>query len=118
SDVCSSDLTSRRTSHGGPSDHLQVRGEVRPHPIRPQHPPHHPRPHPRGGQVRILDLFAGSGGAGRGYELAGFDVYSVDLDHQALVHNPHATTTRDALAVMRELLRGERVTFWRAGVEQ
>jgi len=68
--------------------------------------------------VRILDLFAGSGGAGRGYELAGFDVYSVDLDHQALVHNPHATTTRDALAVMRELLRGERVTFWRAGAKQ
>lgn len=67
---------------------------------------------------RLLDLFAGSGGAGHGYELAGYDVYSVDLDHAALTHNPHATTTRDALAIMRELLAGDRATFWRDGTRK
>lgn len=28
--------------------------------------------------MRLLDLFCGAGGAGKGYQLAGFDVWGVD----------------------------------------
>lgn len=31
-------------------------------------------------RLRILDVFCGAGGASRGYSLAGFDVYGVDLN--------------------------------------
>lgn len=50
--------------------------------------------------MRLLDLFCGAGGAGRGYQLAGFDVTGVDIDaHPAA---PFPVIVADALAILTE----------------
>ena len=53
---------------------------------------------------RLLDLFAGAGGAGEGYRRAGFHVVAVDLDPKPLRHNPHEWYVGDALEVLDTLL--------------
>lgn len=58
---------------------------------------------------RMLDLYSCAGGAGVGYERAGFDVYSVDKVPQP--HNPHPFYQGDALEVLRTLLAGGSITF-------
>src|SRR5579859_6875200 len=52
----------------------------------------------------LLDLFAGAGGAGHGYYLAGFEVIGCDILPQK--HNPHTTFQDDALGVLDILLAG------------
>lgn len=54
----------------------------------------------------LLDLFAGSGGAGAGYVRAGFKVVGVDIDPRPLRHNPYECYQGDALAVLDTLLAG------------
>jgi len=58
---------------------------------------------------RILDLFCCAGGAGTGYERAGFDVYAIDLDPQP--NNPHPFHQGDALEALRTLIAGGRIDF-------
>lgn len=60
---------------------------------------------------KLLDLCSGVGGAGVGYEEAGFDVYAVDLE--PMPDNPHPFLRADALEVLAKLLdpRGPGVTF-------
>lgn len=60
---------------------------------------------------KLLDLCAGVGGAGVGYDRADWDVYAVDIVAQP--DNPHPFLRADALEVLRRLLDGERVTFRR-----
>ena len=57
----------------------------------------------------MLDLFSCAGGAGRGYERAGFDVFSVDVERQK--NNPYPFHLGDAIDVMDRLLAGERIDF-------
>lgn len=61
---------------------------------------------------RALILFGGHGGAARGFELAGYDAYCVDLAPSP--RNPYPVHTGDAIAVMEALLRGAGVVFRRA----
>lgn len=58
---------------------------------------------------RLLDLFCCAGGAGVGYERAGFAVYAVDLDPQP--NNPHPFHQGDALDLLRRLIAGESIDF-------
>jgi DNA (cytosine-5)-methyltransferase 1 len=62
---------------------------------------------------KLLDLFCCAGGAGYGYEQAGFDVYSVDIDPQP--RNPHPFHQGDAVTVLSDLIRGRQKGFKRKG---
>jgi len=59
--------------------------------------------------VRILDLFCGAGGASLGYVRAGWEVVGVDLN--PMPRYPMPFKQGDALAVLRQLLDGESVSF-------
>ncbi len=48
--------------------------------------------------MRILDAFCGEGGAGRGYQLAGFEVVGVDNSAARLKHYPYEAHLGDAIA--------------------
>jgi len=61
--------------------------------------------------VRVLDLFAGEGGAGTGYSWAGFTIYAVDNDPARLANNPHPSHLGDVFDVLETLLNGGAVTF-------
>jgi DNA (cytosine-5)-methyltransferase 1 len=58
---------------------------------------------------KMLDLYCRVGGAGKGYQDAGFDIYGVDIEH--ISEYPGAFHCGDALAVMRALLAGKAVPF-------
>ena len=47
--------------------------------------------------LRIFDMFCKAGGAGKGYERAGFDVVGMDIEPQP--NSPHETLVGDCLAV-------------------
>lgn len=49
---------------------------------------------------RLLDLFCGAGGAGMGYQRAGFDVTGVDIE--AHPDSPHPVIVADALQVLTD----------------
>jgi len=53
-----------------------------------------------GVKPKLLDLFAGEGGAGYGYHLAGFDVTGVDLAPARLKHYPFESHQADAIAYL------------------
>lgn len=62
-------------------------------------------------RLKVLDLFSGEGGAGRGYQLAGCDTYAVDNDRARLQRYPGPTHKGDVINVMTRLLDGEAITF-------
>ena len=49
------------------------------------------------GRPKLLDCFAGEGGAATGYDLAGWDVTCVELDPVKAARNPHRTIVADAI---------------------
>ena len=64
-----------------------------------------------GVRPRLLDLYAGEGGAGMGYHRAGFDVYAVDNDPKRLKLNPFPSYMGDVVEVMATLIAGGPVDF-------
>lgn len=54
---------------------------------------------------KLLDLFCGAGGATKGYQRAGFEVFGVDKNPQPRYCGDHFIEA-DALEVLRRLLRG------------
>lgn len=58
---------------------------------------------------KLLDLFCCAGGAAKGYEDAGFDVYCVDIDPQP--NNPFWFNQGNAIEVLTTLLEGGGVVF-------
>lgn len=63
------------------------------------------------GRPRMLDLFAGEAGAGKGYANAGADIYAVDNDPKRLAVNPFPSHLGDVIEVMATLLAGGAVDF-------
>lgn len=51
---------------------------------------------------KLLDLFAGEGGAAAGYVAAGWDVVGVDLDAARLRHYPYESVKADAIEYLLE----------------
>jgi DNA (cytosine-5)-methyltransferase 1 len=63
---------------------------------------------------RMLELFAGEGGATAGYQRAGWDVFAVDLNAKVLERNPaDGMHVGDALVVLTALIAGLRIPFTR-----
>ncbi len=60
---------------------------------------------------KLLDLFCCEGGAGVGYDRAGFDVYGVDMAGKFAKRYPFPFLADDALAVLRDLLAGRDAEF-------
>jgi len=58
---------------------------------------------------KLLDLFCGAGGAGKGYQDAGFSVYGVDIEPQK--DYPGAFHLGDAVSVLSTLIGGGSVAF-------
>ena len=60
----------------------------------------------------LLETFACEGGATAGYQLAGFDVYAIDLDANRLNYNPATwRRTGDAMELLSLLARGGGASF-------
>lgn len=55
--------------------------------------------------MRLLDLFAGAGGAGMGYHRAGFEVVGVDIEPQH--RYPFTLRQSDALAALNDMVAGD-----------
>lgn len=65
---------------------------------------------------RLLDLYCCEGGAGVGYQRAGFDVYGVDIDPKFAKRNPAPFHAGSALDVLTALLAGDSIPFtWKDG---
>lgn len=60
---------------------------------------------------KLLDLYCCEGGAGVGYQRAGFDVYAVDLDGKYAKRNPFPFHHGSALDVLTTLIDGGAVAF-------
>ena len=58
---------------------------------------------------KLLDLYCGAGGAGRGYQLAGFDMFGIDLAPQP--DYPGTFHCGDAISALRHLILGGSVGF-------
>jgi hypothetical protein len=65
--------------------------------------------------LKLLDLYCGAGGAGKGYMDAGYDVYGVDIDPQP--DYPGYFHQGDAIAAMTTLLAGGKLIFNHPGGE-
>jgi len=64
---------------------------------------------------KLLDLYCCEGGAGVGYQRAGFDVYAVDLDPKYSKRNPFPFHSGSALDVLQTLIEGGSIRFTRDG---
>ena len=59
----------------------------------------------------LLDTFCCGGGASRGYDLAGFEVYGIDNDPKRLRDYPYPYLVADAMECLIRLKQGEGLTF-------